>query len=118
MQHLHWIKSIDNKWLNFNQLDLTHIHAVGVYVIWHGGENPQIVRVGQGNVAARLTAHRMNHQITRFGMRGPLMVTWAEIPDQAMRDGIEAYLINQFNPLIRDQMPEVAPIAARSPFVA
>lgn len=116
MQHLHWMKSIDNKWLNFNQLDLTHIHAVGVYIIWHGGENPQIVRVGQGNIASRLTAHRMNHQIMRFASRGPLMVTWAEIPEPARRDGIESYLVQQFSPLIRDRVTEAPPIAARSPF--
>ena len=118
MQNLHWVKSIDNKWLNFSQLDLTHIHAVGVYIIWHGGENPQIVRVGQGNIAAKLTGHRMNHQIMRFGMRGPLMVTWAEIAEPARRDGIEAYLIQQFTPIIRDRAPEAVPIAASSPFAS
>lgn len=118
MQHLHWIKSIDNKWLNFSQLDLTHIHATGVYIIWHGGENPQIVRVGQGNIASKLTAHRMNHQIMRFALRGPLMVTWAEILEPARRDGIEAYLNQQFSPLVRDKAPEVPPIAARSPFAS
>ena len=117
MQKLLWAKSIDNKWLNLSNLDLTNLHATGVYMIWHGGENPRIVRIGQGNIAARLAAHRLNHQIMRFVERGPMMVTWAEIDNQAQRDGIEVYLVNQFTPLIKDKIPEVAPLQANSPFL-
>lgn len=116
MQQLHWAKSIDNKWLNFEKLDITHIHAVGVYIVWHGGENPGVVRVGQGNIAARLAGHRMNHQIMRYNQRGPLMVTWAEIAEPGRRDGIESYLVQHFAPLVRDRLPEARPIAASSPF--
>ncbi len=117
MHRLLWAKSIDNKWLNLSNLDLTNLHATGVYMIWHGGENPRIVRIGQGNIAARLAAHRLNHQIMRYVESGPMMVTWAEIEDQAMRDGIEAFLAKQFTPLIKDKVPEVRPIQASSPFL-
>ncbi len=117
MHRLLWAKSIDNKWLNLSNLDLTNLHATGVYIIWHGGENPRIVRIGQGNIAARLAAHRLNHQIMRYVESGPMMVTWAEIEDQAMRDGVEAYLAKQFTPLIKDKVPEVRPIQASSPFL-
>jgi len=117
MHRLLWAKSIDNKWLNLSNLDLTNLHATGVYIIWHGGENPKIVRIGQGNIAARLAAHRLNHQIMRYVDSGPMMVTWAEIEDQAMRDGIETYLAKQFTPLIKDKVPEVRPIQASSPFL-
>ncbi len=117
MHRLLWAKSIDNKWLNLSNLDLTNLHATGVYMIWHGGENPRIVRIGQGNIAARLAAHRLNHQIMRYVESGPMMVTWAEIEDQAMRDGIEAFLSKQFTPLIKDKVPEVRPIQASSPFL-
>ncbi len=117
MQRLLWAKSIDNKWLNFSDLDLTNLHATGVYIIWHGGSNPRIVRIGQGNIAARLAGHRLNHQIMRYVDSGPMMVTWAEINDQSHRDGIEAYLVGQFTPLIKDKVPEVAPIVASSPFL-
>ncbi len=117
MHRLLWAKSIDNKWLNLSNLDLTNLHATGVYIIWHGGDNPRIVRIGQGNIAARLAAHRLNHQIMRYVESGPMMVTWAEISDQAMRDGIESYLAKQFTPLIKDKIPEVRPIQASSPFL-
>ena len=117
MEQLQWIKSIDGKWLNLTKLDLTHIHATGVYMIWHGGANPRIVRVGHGNIAGRLTAHRLNHQIMRYAQYGPIMVTWAEVEDANRREGITHYLNREFIPLIKDKIPSVAPIVARSPFV-
>lgn len=117
MQNLQWVKSIDAKWFNLAKLDLTHIHTTGVYIIWHGGSNPRIVRVGHGNIASRLTAHRMNHQIMRFGDYGPVMVTWADLPDLNRREGVTRYLTEEFLPLIKDRVPEVAPILASSPFV-
>ncbi len=117
MLQLNWSKSIDGKWLNLSHLDLTHIHTTGVYVIWHGGATPRIVRIGHGNVASRLTAHKLNHQIMRYMTEGPVMVTWAEVADETKRVGVAHYLTQQFGPLVKDRTPEVAPVAARSPFV-
>lgn len=116
MLQLSWVKSLDGKWLNLTKLDLTHVHATGVYMIWHGGENPHIVRIGHGNIAGRLTAHLLNHQIMRYVSEGPMMVTWAEVPDQTQREGVAHYLSRQFSPLVKDRTPDVMPLAARSPF--
>lgn len=117
MQQLQWVKSMDGKWLNLKLLDLTHVHATGVYIIWHGGQVPRIVRIGQGNIAGRLTTHLNNLQIMRFAEFGPMMVTWAEVKEKHRRDGIETYLAGQFKPLIKDRLPEVEPLVASSPFV-
>lgn len=116
MMQLSWMKSIDGKWLNLSHLDLTHIHATGVYMIWHGGENPRIVRIGHGNIAGRLTAHKLNHQIMRYLTDGPLMVTWCELGDPVQREGVAHYLAKQFTPLVKDRPSDVMPMAARSPF--
>jgi len=117
MHELHWYKSVDNRWINLMEIDLTYVHATGVYIIWHGGSSPRIVRVGQGNIASRLDDHRKNIQITRYLENGKLMVTWAEIADQFLRGGIERYLSEQFQPLVRGQLTERDPIQARSPFL-
>lgn len=113
---LAWVKSLDSKWLNLSNLDLTHIHATGVYMIWHGGSNPRIVRVGHGNIAGRLSEHKLNLQIMRYKQDGPLMVTWAEVLDEDTRIGVTHYLAQQFSPLIKDRPADVMPLVARSPF--
>ncbi|MGJ8563428.1 MAG: hypothetical protein ACSHXY_07740 [Alphaproteobacteria bacterium] len=116
MLQLAWVKSLDSKWLNLSHLDLTHVHATGIYIIWHGGENPRIVRIGHGNIASRLTEHKLNLQIMRYKQNGPLMVTWAEMADETTREGAAHYLAKQFSPLVKDRPSDTAPIVARSPF--
>lgn len=88
----------------------------GVYIIWHGGANPKIVRIGTGDVVKKLIAHRANPQITRYAKHGPLMVTWAVQPDHRRQAGIAKYLTEQFYPLVRDVPLDIPAIAVRSPF--
>ena len=88
----------------------------GVYVIWHGGANPKIVRVGYGDVVRKLIAHRANPQITRYAKNGALMVTWAVQPDPHRQAGIAKYLTEQFYPLVRGLQTDIPAIAVRSPF--
>jgi len=107
---------MDDKWLDLRRLDLSVIRSIGVYIIWHGGPNPRIVRVGQGDIAQRLFEHRGNSQILRYAQEGDLFVTWAEIGDQAQRDGVETYLAQQYSPLLGDNYPQVPPLAVGSPF--
>ena len=116
MQHLQWAKSIDGKWFNLAKLDLTYIQCNGVYIIWHGGANPRIVRVGHGDIAERLRVHRSNMQITRYGNYGPLLTTWATVADVQHCEGIASYLAMAFKPLVRDRSAEATPIVARMPF--
>lgn len=116
MLNLAWVKSWDGKWINLNRIDLTHVNTTGVYIIWHGGNNPRIVRVGHGNIAQRLSSHRRNHQIMRFSSDGPLMVTWAALDHPQKREGVQNYLSQQFKPLIKERTPDTPPMIARSPF--
>ena len=116
MQKLKWMKTYDGKWVNLEQLDLRHVNMQGVYMIWHGGENPRIVRIGQGNIAERLRSHLTNLQIMRFKDYGPLMVTWAQVDNPQICEGIQRYLAEQFKPAIKERMPELPAIAAASPF--
>jgi hypothetical protein len=55
-----WIKCrSDGHYCDLELLDLKTITATtGVYVIWHEGNPARVVRIGQGNIATRLGAHR------------------------------------------------------------
>jgi hypothetical protein len=48
---LHWYKCENDTWCKLNSLNLDHRlfdNTGGVYVIWHGGNQPSAVRIGQG----------------------------------------------------------------------
>ena len=56
-----WNRCQGDGWCLLDTVDLTHSHfdgMEGVYVIWHGGQSPWTVRVGQGVIRDRLQAHR------------------------------------------------------------
>lgn len=122
MTELKWVKSLDNNWLDLKRLDLARMvknpsRPWGVYIIWHGGTAPRIVRIGKGDIAVRLNAHRNNPIIMRYEKNGPLMVTWAVLRDSLRQAAIEKYLNGQFPPLVRDQLTDKPPEQIRSPFV-
>jgi hypothetical protein len=118
MSTLTWIKSTQNEWLFFESFsDLADIKTAGVYIIWHGGQNPRVVYVGKGDICARLTAHRNDKTITAYNQSGPLFVTWAAVP-AAQQDGVERFLADRLKPLIGDRHPDVAPIPVTLPWAA
>ena len=57
-----WVTSDQGSWCNFERVDLSGVDVFGVYVIWHEGNPGQIVRIGQGDIASRLSAHRSDLQ--------------------------------------------------------
>ncbi len=105
---LAWIKC-DNKWCDFWRVDLRNVSAQGVYIIWRGGPEPAVIRVGQGDVAARITAHRSDEAISAHVGDAPAFVTWATVP-LGSRDGVERYLADRYGPLVGGAFPAVAPI--------
>lgn len=106
----------DGHWCSFENLNLTgNIKNIsGVYIIWHGGDQPRVVRVGQGDVADRIRAHRKDPEITKYARHG-MFVTWASVPAN-QQNGVERYLADRWNPLVGDAFPVAAPIAVNSPW--
>ncbi len=104
-----WIKSTSNAWLPLETVDLSGVTVDGVYVIWHAGNPARTVRVGQGNIAARLGAHRLDKAILAYAASGTLYVTWAAV-QASQRDGVERFLADHYSPLIGDRHPNVTPI--------
>jgi hypothetical protein len=113
---LNWIQCTGNVWCDLAQLDLKSVgQAAGVYIIWKPGNPPRVVRVGQGNIADRLGAHRSDFAIMQYNSAlAPLKVTWAVV-SVAQRDGVEKYLADSTNPLVGDAFPVAVPIAVNLP---
>jgi hypothetical protein len=115
MTRVTWIKCQGDVWCSLRRLNLKTVKEHGVYVIWHGGQAPHVVYVGQGDVAARLADHRENPDILSHDRKGELFVTWAAV-SVAERDGIERYLADKYSPLEGESHPDVASIAVNSPW--
>lgn len=69
----------------------------------------KVVRVGQGDIAARLAAHRADPNILKYRASGTMFVTWAAVPAHQL-DGVERFLANQYSPPVGDAFPNAAPI--------
>lgn len=111
---VNWVKSTAGEWLSFQNVNLSGVSTEGVYIIWHGGNPSRVVRVGQGDIADRLQNHRADAQILAYA-KHRLYVTWASVAAY-YRDGVERYLADNWNPLVGDRFPNVAPIAVNSPW--
>lgn len=115
--NLSWNKCQNDVWCDLSTVNLQHAHfqnMKGVYIIWHGGKSPATVRVGQGNIAERLAAHRQDKQVQAYAVH-TLYVTWASVP-AASHDGVEAFLADRLNPLVGERFPEVVPITVNLPW--
>ena len=113
---LSWNKCEGNKWCNLLALNLDHEHfddMEGVYVIWHGGDNPATVRVGQGFIRDRLAEHRQEQEVLVYRPRA-LYVTWARVSAND-RDGVERYVADRLRPLVGARFPDVDPIEVNLP---
>lgn len=115
MINLTWMKCVQNVWCSLERVDLSNVKTIGVYIIWHGGNPSRVVRVGQGDITARLNAHRADPEVLYYRRFGELFVTWADVAVWS-RDGVERYLADYWKPLIGDRFPDIAPIAVNSPF--
>ena len=112
---VNWTRCGDD-YCSFENVNLSNVTAKGVYVIWYNGRPGKVVRIGQGDISARLNAHRNDPEITQYASHD-LKVTWASV-DAAHRDGVERYLADTWHPLVGDAFPDVQPIAVNSPFAA
>ena len=114
---LHWYKCENDTWCKLNSLNLDHPlfdNTGGVYVIWHGGNQPSAVRIGQGFIRERLRAHRDEPEIQAFSSL-TLYVTWASIP-KTYRDGIETFLAQKLRPKMDTRCPAVRLIEVNLPW--
>lgn len=114
MKQVQWIKLQSGDWCGLETVELSNVTAEGVYIIWHEGNPPKVVKVGQGSVADRLKCHRGDPAILAYRKFGTLRVTWAAVP-AADRDGVEKYLADCYSPLVAERFPDVVPVSVNRP---
>lgn len=117
MASANWLKCTGDKWCSLINLNLNDEHfngLEGVYIIWHGGPSAATIRVGQGNIRARLSSHRTDPQILSYKSWG-LYVTWASV-NYPLRNGIERYLFDVLKPKIGSRAPDVNAIDVNLPW--
>lgn len=115
---LEWMRCWGDVWCKLNLVNLNHEYfhkdVSGVYIIWHGGPDPKVVYVGQGNIKDRIAKHRVDPEIQRYEHL-ELYVTWAPVPEES-QDGAEAYLADKWDPLVGERHPDALPIKVNSPW--
>jgi hypothetical protein len=103
-------------WCGLQSVDLTNVvPVIGVYLIWKSTAPGQTVRVGQGNIVARIVAHRNDSQVLAHKPpEGQLAISWAAVePDEL--DGVERYLAEKLTPLVKTPLPNAEPIPINLP---
>lgn len=112
-----WAKNAANgEYLDLLRLDLGSAYFAapryGVYMIWYASPGgAKAIRVGQGNIAERLKAHRVDPQITSYSSYGPLKVSWVLVGDDTdVLNGVEAFLYDYYKPLVGERIPGVTAI--------
>ena len=117
--NLFWLKCENNAWCSLRDVDLSHSYYdnfVGIYIIWYWDNlgHPVTVKVGQGNLRERLTAHNTDPRIQQYAHLN-LLVTWTDtLPYH--RDGVEAYLGKVLKPRVGSLFPNAKPIPVSLPF--
>ena len=114
---IHWFKCKGDVWCSLANLDLSTVTENGVYIIWASDENGAfVVRVGQGDIADRLSDHRNDETIAQYtASGGTLYVTWANL-SQVHRNGVERFLFDKLEPAEGKRAPDVDPIQVNLPW--
>ena len=90
-----WVKGPGDRWYELREIPRLDIDDQGVYVIWHNGEPPAIIDVGQGDILERLTAHLRDATVLHYSETLTVNVTWAILPECAW-DGVESFLADRY----------------------
>ena len=119
IMNLFWLKCENNAWCSLREVDLSHSYYdnfVGIYIIWYWDNlgNAVTVKVGQGNLRERLTAHNTDPRIQQYAHLN-LLVTWTDTLPY-LRDGVEVYLGKVLKPRVGSLFPNAKPIPVSLPF--
>lgn len=112
-----WVRYGNGEWCNLETLNLEQPHfeeMQGVYIIWKGEVNRQVIYVGRGIIKDRLYSHRNDPRITRLGT-SKLYVTWASV-HYGYQQGVEYFLASALAPEVGEHYLIKPPIPVNLPF--
>jgi hypothetical protein len=110
-----WQRHAEGHWCQLEKLDPPPPAEPGVYIIWHGGARPRVLRVGHGVLADRLAELGEDPRLCSYRRYGTLFVTWAEISQDLAR-GAAKYIANRFRPVHTDALTGVTTVPVTAPF--
>ena len=116
-----WARSNDGEWFELDTAPIeTAANVWGVYVIWTPNSNPElpgvVLKVGSGNIPARVHLERLNPELRWIGNR-TLLVTWAAV-NQSHQLGVVRYLSDRLSPYFPGaSMPDVE-VTVNLPLIA
>ncbi len=96
---LEWFVCQGQVWCELFRVDLSHPflkNAGGVYMIWAGKNDRNILKIGHGDVQKELQKCINDIAITAFSSHG-VYVSWADV-SMFKRKNVVAYLIQQLKP--------------------
>ena len=85
----------------------------GVFVVWRNRPDVATLRVGQGNIRRMLQAALSDERL-RDTPDDALFASWARVAPE-LRDGVEKYVADSYNPLFGRQFPYRIPIVSNLP---
>ena len=124
--------TLDPKWErnargSFNNLldlepdDVGIVGAGGVYVIWHGGIQPEWVFIGEtADLGQAIDDAANNDEIAEYDVRGRLFVTWSPVIEE-YRPGVVLYLTKMLKPVVdnpdaaTEESDELTPVSVLTP---
>ena len=117
----HWARTKTGYYHRFLTLDTEAnglTQASGVYVVWHGGNNPGWVFIGRSDDLAR-TFHELadDEAVMSYDIRGGILVTWAMIKKE-FQDGVVRHLNDTLRPKIKNDdaaLKSATPVPVQPP---
>ena len=116
---LAWARTFQNTWPAFDTLEMPRAGYVhGVYVIWWGNADPDVLYVGSGDVGERLWERTGDQRFVEYQRNGlQLSCTWAEVGPEQIH-GVERFLGDKLQPRFSEKFPRTTLIPVNLPWQA
>ena len=114
---VNWERTDQCYWHEIMKLDFSEScfqRLSGIFIIWHGGPNPKVLFIGQGDIPTQLDMLRHKMEYKKFIPIG-LFVTWAKF-NKEQWNGVHRFLNEKLRPVTTIDKIEDHQIYVNLPF--